>query len=69
MKNHGLLVTSKTLGWLSKYSEALRNVQFVGKYGTTGRFISFMQLTNGIAFDGLVEALQYACDLKKYIYR
>lgn len=72
MKEHGLLITSRTLSWLSKHSEALGCIQAPGsstRFSHAGRFISLMQLTNGIAFDLIVEALQYAHDLKKYIFR
>lgn len=71
MKEHGLLVASRTLSWLSKHSEALGCSQSQGgkTINTTGRFIAMMQLTTGIAFDSIVEAMQYAHDLKKYIFR
>lgn len=69
MKEHGLLVTSRTLSWLSKHMEALGNEQNNGRLSGTGRFISMMQLTNAVTFDALVESMQYAHDLKKYIFR
>lgn len=71
MREHGLLLTSRTLSWLFKHSEALGCGSGVntGKVGHVGRFISFMQLTEGISFDMLVESMQYAHDLKKYIFR
>lgn len=70
IKEHGLLVANRTMSWLSKYSDALGCTQTAnGKTNTTGRFIAFMQLTTGIGFDSIVEALQYAHDLKKYIFR
>lgn len=68
MRDHGLLVTSRTLSWLSKHSEALGCGQ-TGKLGSAGRFISFMQLTDPVEFDQLVEAMQYAHDLRKYVFR
>lgn len=64
MREHGLLVVNKTLGWWSQHTEALGTAS-----GANGRLISFMQLMNAISFDALVEALQYGHDLKKYILR
>lgn len=70
IKEHGLLVANRTMSWLSKYSEALGCSQNSnGKTNHAGRFIAFMQLTSGIGFDSIVEALQYAHDLKKYVFR
>lgn len=70
IKEHGLLVANRTLSWLSKYSDALGcNQSSNGKTNTTGRFIAFMQLMNGVGFDSIVEGLQYAHDLKKYVFR
>ncbi|KAG4075513.1 hypothetical protein HA402_003338 [Bradysia odoriphaga] len=70
IKEHGLLVANRTLSWLSKYSEALgSNQSSNGKTNTSGRFIAFMQLMSGVDFDSIVEALQYAHDLKKYVFR
>lgn len=67
VREHGLLMASRTLSWLSKHSEALSCV--VGGKSTTGRFVSCMQLMPAITFDMLVESLQYATDLKKFVYR
>lgn len=39
------------------------------RLGYAGRFISLMQLCQPIAFDLLVEAMQYAHDLRKYVFR
>lgn len=61
---------SRTLSWLSKYSEALGCTQSQnGKTNTTGRFIALMQLTTGIDFDTIVEGMQVTQDLRKYLYR
>lgn len=68
MRDHGLLLTSRTLSWLSKHSEALGCGQ-TGKMGSAGRFISFMQIADPLEFDQLVEAMQYAHDLRKYVFR
>lgn len=71
IREHGLMLTSRTLSWLFTHSEALGCSHGVntGKVGAAGRFISFMQLERAVPFDMLVESLQYAHDLKKYIYR
>lgn len=70
IKEHGLLVANRTLSWLSKYSDALGcNQNSNGKTNTSGRFIAFMQLMTGVGFDSIVEGLQYAHDLKKYVFR
>lgn len=42
---------------------------FSTKLGCAGRFIALMQLCEPIAFDLLVEAMQYAHDLRKYVFR
>lgn len=69
MRDHGLLMTSRTLSWLSKHQEAL-GCGVSGKLGSSaGRFISFMQIADPIEFDLLVEAMQYAHDLRKYVFR
>lgn len=70
IKEHGLLLANRTLSWLSKYSEAMGcNQNSNGKTSTSGRFVAFMQLMTGVGFDSTIEALQYAQDLKKYIFR
>ena len=67
IRDHGLIVQRKTLAWLTKYSDALK----VNKTNqiSTGRFIAFMQITDGMSFDFLVESLKFACDTKKYLQR
>jgi Myb-like DNA-binding domain len=69
MREHGLLQTSRTLGWLAKHADALGDGIVASKYGGTGRFVAFMQLGNAIYFDMLVESLQYAFDMKRYLHR
>ena len=67
IRDHGLIVQRKTLAWLTKYADALK----VNKTNqiSTGRFIAFMQITDGMSFDFLVESLKFACDTKKYLQR
>lgn len=72
MKDHGLLIVRKTFGWYTSHAEALG--EFSDKLTKNdmkvrGKFLSFMQLSDPVAYDTLVESLQYACDLKKYLYR
>lgn len=70
MKDHGLILTSRTLGWLSKHTDAINSCKSqTGKFSGTGKLVSFMQLMTPIGFDSLVESLQYAYDLKKYLFR
>jgi hypothetical protein len=69
MREHGLLITRRTLGWLASHAEALGEGLNSSKYGGTGRFVAFMQLINSTSFDMTVEGLQYAYDLKKYLHR
>lgn len=67
MKEHGLITASRTLSWISSHAQALHCS--IGERYSTGGFTVFMQLMPAIGFDALVEALQYAMDLKKYIFR
>lgn len=72
MRDHGLITVNRTLGWISKYAEALGSSDQSMPSGhalNTGRFIAFMQLISGPAFDLLVESMQYAHDVRKYIFR
>lgn len=68
MRQHGLILPNRTRSWLAKYTEALR-MQNGSSSTNTGRFIAFMQLTTGIAFDKLIEGLQYEHDLRKFIIK
>ncbi|XP_055908307.1 transcriptional adapter 2A isoform X2 [Eupeodes corollae] len=63
MRDNGLIVASRTLGWIAKYSEALES------QNNAGRFLAFMQITNGMKFDMLVEAMSHFTELRKYIFR
>lgn len=67
MREHGLIMPNRTRSWLSKYSDALGLSG--GKNLSNGRFISFMQLIEGISFDKLLEGLQYENDLKKFLLK
>lgn len=67
MRQHGLILPNRTRSWLAKYSEALRIQN--GSNTSAGRFMAFMQLTTGIAFDKLIEGLQYEHDLRKFIIK
>lgn len=67
MRQHGLILPNRTRSWLAKYTDALRMQN--GSSTTAGRFIAFMQLTTGIAFDKLIEGLQYEHDLRKFIIK
>lgn len=63
MREHGLIAPNRLRSWLAKYNEAL-NLKKNDK-----QIISFMQLTSGLKFDGLVEGLQYEQDLHKFLLR
>ncbi|CAD7005422.1 transcriptional adapter 2A isoform X2 [Ceratitis capitata] len=63
MRDHGLIMPNRTLGWISKYGEAL------GSESNCNRFLSFMQICNPVKFDMLVESLKYFTDVQKKIYR
>lgn len=67
MREHGLLIPNHTRSWMGKVADALGLQN--GKSTTTGRFIAFMQLTTGLAFDKVVEARQYEHDLRKFIFK
>lgn len=71
MRKHGLITLNRTLSWISKYSDALGGNPDTIRSGLScgSRFVSFMQLTNGPAFDLIVESLQYAHDVQKYLFR
>lgn len=69
MREHGLIIPTRMRGWLSKYSDALNLKKSGEKQASIGRFIAFMQLTSGIAFDRIVEGLQYENDLQKFLLK
>jgi hypothetical protein len=61
------MIHRKTLSWMARNYDIFSNLKT--KNSTNGRFISFMQLSDGISFDFLVESLKYALDTKKYLQR
>lgn len=63
MRDNGLIMTNRTLGWISKYAEA------IGSEAKCSRFLAFMQICSPIQFDKLVESLKYFADLQKSIFR
>lgn len=67
MREHGLLLPNHTRSWMGKVADAMCIQN--GKSTTSGRFVAFMQLTTGLAFDRVVEARQYEHDLRKFIFK
>lgn len=63
MRDHGLIMANRTMGWITKYAEALRSET------NCKRFLAFMQLCEPVAFDLLMEGLKYFSDLQKAIFR
>ncbi|XP_037816580.1 transcriptional adapter 2A isoform X2 [Lucilia sericata] len=63
MRDHGLIMANRCLGWITKYADALRSEQ------NCKRFLAFMQLCEPIQFDLLMEGLKYFSDLQKTIFR
>lgn len=61
VRAHGLILPNRTKSWLAKYSKSTNL-----KKGS-GRFIALMQLTTGLAFDRIIEGLQYEYDLRKFM--
>uniref|UniRef100_A0A1I8NLL8 Transcriptional adapter n=1 Tax=Stomoxys calcitrans TaxID=35570 RepID=A0A1I8NLL8_STOCA len=63
MRYHGLIMTNRTMGWITKYAEALLSET------NCKRFLAFMQLCKPMEFDLLMEGLKYYSDLQKAIFR
>ncbi|XP_065365514.1 transcriptional adapter 2A isoform X1 [Calliphora vicina] len=63
MRDHGLIMANRCLGWITKYADALRSEQ------NCKRFLAFMQLCEPVKFDLLMEGLKYFSDLQKTIFR
>lgn len=63
LKNHGLLLQRNTLAWLSKYTEIFARQSDIGKFAT------FMQISDPMSFDFLMESMKYFFDKKRYLYR
>lgn len=55
--------------WLAKHSEAFNLKRLDDKQISSGRFTALLQLTSGIAFDRIVEGLQYEKELRKFLLR
>lgn len=63
VKDHGLILQRKTLAYLSKYSEVFHHNTSLGK------FTAFMQLSEPISFDFLMESMKLFFETKRYLYR
>ncbi|XP_061394105.1 transcriptional adapter 2A isoform X1 [Musca vetustissima] len=63
MRDHGLIMTNRTMGWITKYAEPLRSE------ANCKRFLAFMQLCKPMEFDLLMEGLKYFSDVQKAIFR
>ncbi|KAM7360989.1 transcriptional adapter 2A [Cochliomyia hominivorax] len=63
MRDHGLIMANRCMGWITKYADALLSEQ------NCKRFLIFMQLCKPIEFDLLMEGLKYFSDLQKKIFR
>lgn len=64
---HGLILPNRTKSWLAKYNKATSLKKCHDNNLNSGRFVALMQLTTGLAFDRIVEGLQYEYDLRKYL--
>lgn len=64
---HGLILPNRTKSWLAKYNKATGLKKCHENNLNSGRFVALMQLTTGLAFDRIVEGLQYEYDLRKYL--
>lgn len=64
---HGLILPNRTKSWLAKYNKATGLKKCHDNNLNSGRFVALMQLTTGLAFDRIVEGLQYEYDLRKYL--
>lgn len=63
VQKHGLILQRKTLAWLSKYAEVFHQQSAIGK------FVAFMQISEPVSFDFLLESLKLYSDTKRYLYR
>ncbi|XP_037948618.1 transcriptional adapter 2A isoform X2 [Teleopsis dalmanni] len=63
IRDHGLIVSNRTLGWILKYADAF------GSDANCIKFLSFVQVMKPIAFDKLLESLKYFKDLQKSLFR
>lgn len=69
VRTHGLIMPNRTKTWLMKHMKATSLINKTDTHLHTGRFVAFMQLTSGIEFDRIVEALQYEYDLRIFLNR
>lgn len=65
MREHGLIMPNRTKSWLSKYNGAIR-MKLSNNKASAGRFIAFMQISNAIGFDSILEGLQLEYDLRRF---
>jgi transcriptional adapter 2-alpha len=63
ISQHGLIVQRKTLAWLSKYSEVFQH------HSSMTKFSAFMQISDPMSFDFLLESMKHFHDTKRYLYR
>lgn len=66
MREHGLIMPNRTKSWLAKYNEAIR-LKCSNNKASAGRFVAFMQITQAMTFDRIVEGLQLEHDLRKFL--
>ncbi|KAJ8870985.1 hypothetical protein PR048_027287 [Dryococelus australis] len=62
VREHGLILTRKTITWLQRYEYTISKK-------ATDRIVLFMQLMCGQDFDYIMEGLHYAGELRQYILR
>ncbi|KAL5282652.1 TADA2A family protein [Megaselia abdita] len=68
IRDHGLLISSKTMGCYAQYVDAFDSVEKLkANKNINGNMLSFMQLTNPTSFDKLLEGMQQYSELNKYI--
>lgn len=63
ISSHGLILQRKTLAWLSKYSDVFKH------HSDLGKFAVFMQISDAMSFDFLMESMKFYFDKKRYLYR
>lgn len=70
IREHGLLVPSKTLSWYAQYVDAFESVEKIKAHKKiNGTILSFVQLTSPVNFDKLLEGMQHFSELKSYILK
>lgn len=63
IQNHGLILQRKTLAWLSRYSEV-----FQDQFDIT-RLTAFVQISDPLSFDFLLESIKLFSDKKRFLNR